>query len=439
MFHLISFFLGVYNYLSKFTFYIGFQFLSSMTSKAIQECRNFGTCTTIIIVIFGASLLLAATFQITITPTGVYSYPDKFEEKRNESIGGGGAADVAAATANRSASELPLGNSPNEDNAKSRGETYRNGKTSAGNNTDKLVIINFDDSYYDQIIYAKPILDKYGFKVTFFQICGRISESGWRDIAQLQKSGMDIQAHTMTHSDLNELSAVMLDIELRKAKECFLNNRINTTIFAYPYGNGWNNETVVNTVAKYYDLARTNSGHPLTFLNCDLWNEIPYGIGANDSSNSMPSCVRNENDTSVGSNGSLTNNMPQTLGSSRYSINSWSHNHIEGRYDYGNLSCIGICHYYNNSQMFERFVEAVNSQNDYNKDGTIRAIPIIVYHKFVLCDDVSQSKIPTDTSVNLFNLEMKYLHDNGFKVLTMADLGYDENRSTLYVRDTTGK
>jgi peptidoglycan/xylan/chitin deacetylase (PgdA/CDA1 family) len=412
-------------------------------SEAIPECRNYNAYSTITIVIFGASLLLAAAFHTTIAPTGVYSYPDKYEEKSNESSESTTTTTTAAVTitpTNRSASELPSGNSPNEVDAKSReGETYRSGKTSIGNNTDKLVIINFDDSYYDQIIYAKPILDKYGFKATFFQICGRISEGRWIDVAQLQKDGMDVQAHTMSHPDLNELSAGMLDIELRKAKECFLNNKINTTIFAYPYGNGWNNETVVNTVAKYYELARTNSGHPLTFLNCDLWNEIPYGIGANDSSNSMPSCVRNENDTSVGSKGSLTNNMPQTLGSSRYAINSWSHNHIEGRYDYGNLSCIGICHYYNNSQMFERFVEAVNSQNDYNKDGTIRAIPIIVYHKFVLCDDVSESKIPTDTSVSLFNLEMKYLHDNGFKVLAMADLGYDENRSTLYVRNTIDK
>jgi peptidoglycan/xylan/chitin deacetylase (PgdA/CDA1 family) len=419
LFQVVSLFLGVYNYLVKFAFYIRFQFLFNMTSKAIQECRSYNTYTTIIIVIFGASLILAASFHLT-----------------NESSD----AAAAATTANRSADELPLGNSPNEDDAKSReGERYWNGKTSSGNNTDKVVIINFDDSYYDQILYAKPILDKYGFKATFFQICGRISESGWRDIAQLQKSGMDIQAHTMTHPDLNELSAGMLGLELGKAKECFLNNRINTTVFAYPYGNGWNNETVVNTVAKYYNLARTNSQYPLTFLNCDLWNEIPYGIGANDSSNSMPSCIRNENDTGMGSQGNLTSNMPQTLGSSRYAINSWSQMHIEGLYDYSNLSCIGICHYYNNSQTFERFVEAVNSQNDYNIDGIIRAIPIIVYHEFVLYDDVSESKIPTDTSVSLFNLEMKYLHDNGFKVLTMADLGYDENRSTLYVRNTTYK
>ena len=29
---------------------------------------------------------------------------------------------------------------------------------------------------------------------------------------------------------------------------------------------------------------------------------------------------------------------------------------------------------------------------------------------------------------------MKYLHDNGFKVITMSDLGYDENNNILYIK-----
>jgi hypothetical protein len=84
--------------------------------------------------------------------------------------------------------------------------------------------------------------------------------------------------------------------------------------------------------------------------------------------------------------------------------------------------------------MFERFVIAVNSQDEYNSDGTVRAMPIIVYHSFAPFSDVSDSKVPVDTSVNLFEREMKYLHDNGFLVLTMADLGYDESKNQLYIK-----
>jgi hypothetical protein len=38
-----------------------------------------------------------------------------------------------------------------------------------------------------------------------------------------------------------------------------------------------------------------------------------------------------------------------------------------------------------------------------------------------------------DTS--LFDKEMKYLHDNSIKVITMSDLGCDENSRYLYVRN----
>jgi peptidoglycan/xylan/chitin deacetylase (PgdA/CDA1 family) len=301
----------------------------------------------------------------------------------------------------------------------------------------RLVIINFDDSYDSQIDYAKPILDKYGFKATFFEICGRITESGWEEIERLQDDGMDIQAHTMAHSDLNEISDEMLDIELHKARDCFLEHGLNTTVFAYPYGNGWNNETVLDVITRYYDLARTNGYDALTFLNCDRWNGINYTIMANDSYNSRSSCVREEGEHQVGSkiNSNRASNLQQTLGSSRYALNSWSHKHIEGPYDYSNLSCIDTCKEYDNSQMLDRFIEIVNSQSNFNNDGTVRAIPIIVYHAFVPYDDVSESRIPTDINVNLFQQEMKYLHENGFKTLTMKDLRYDEKRDTLVIRN----
>jgi len=31
---------------------------------------------------------------------------------------------------------------------------------------------------------------------------------------------------------------------------------------------------------------------------------------------------------------------------------------------------------------------------------------------------------------------MKYLHDNGIRVITMSDLGYDQNSKYLYVRNS---
>ena len=40
---------------------------------------------------------------------------------------------------------------------------------------DKIVILNFDDGRRTQFTHAKPILDKYGFKATFYIVCNYIS------------------------------------------------------------------------------------------------------------------------------------------------------------------------------------------------------------------------------------------------------------------------
>jgi polysaccharide deacetylase len=105
----------------------------------------------------------------------------------------------------------------------------------------KFVIINFDDSHQSDYTYAKPILDKYGFKATFFEVCNWV-EAGyhdkdisitWQQIAALQEDGMDIEAHTMTHPNLNDLSQADLNYEIGQSKQCLENHGFNPTIFAY--------------------------------------------------------------------------------------------------------------------------------------------------------------------------------------------------------------
>src|SRR5438067_13615528 len=48
--------------------------------------------------------------------------------------------------------------------------------TNSNNNNNKVVILSFDDNRKGDFIYAKPILDKYGFKATFFIICGKTTD-----------------------------------------------------------------------------------------------------------------------------------------------------------------------------------------------------------------------------------------------------------------------
>ena len=119
--------------------------------------------------------------------------------------------------------------------------------------SNKVVMINFDDGRKSQLIYAKPILDGYGFKASFFIICGRVgtepSSMNWQDIAELKKDGMDIESHSMTHTNLNRLSTNALKFEIGGSKQCFSNHGYNTTIFGYPFNLGSNKPSVVEMVA----------------------------------------------------------------------------------------------------------------------------------------------------------------------------------------------
>ena len=64
----------------------------------------------------------------------------------------------------------------------------------------------------------------------------------------------------------------------------------------------------------------------------------------------------------------------------------------------------------------------------YNKNGAIDAISIIAYH------DINNNRAVDGPDTNLFDQEMRYLHDNGFKVIPMDDIRYNENTRYMYLK-----
>jgi hypothetical protein len=85
--------------------------------------------------------------------------------------------------------------------------------------------------------------------------------------------------------------------------------------------------------------------------------------------------------------------------------------------------------------MFHVFLQIVNGQIPYNSDGKINVIPIIVYHN--ITNSIRDYTIPShasSTTLDLFAQEMKYLHNNGFKVLLLNELGYDPNSNVFYIK-----
>lgn len=83
--------------------------------------------------------------------------------------------------------------------------------------------------------------------------------------------------------------------------------------------------------------------------------------------------------------------------------------------------------------MFEQFIQEVNSQDRYNDEGKINAIPIITYHSFTNTPDMNYSRNEYNTDINLFFREMKYLYDHHFTVLSMSDIRYNKNNEDLYL------
>jgi peptidoglycan/xylan/chitin deacetylase (PgdA/CDA1 family) len=265
---------------------------------------------------------------------------------------------------------------------------------SIAKNNNKVVVLSFDDNRIGDFTYAKPILDKYGFKATFFVICGKTTDSGamnWQDIAAMQKDGMDIESHTMTHAHLNTLNQNQLNFEIGGSKQCLASHGYNATIFAYPYNEGSNNPIVVNTVAKYYDMARSGTD-PLMFLDCKGFTKHPQ----TDCKTYTP-------------DGKLTY-------ANRYAIRSLSFDIIE------------IKDSFDNATMFSDFTKIVNSQNSFNQGGKINAVPLITFHNVALTTNK-----PYYTNAGIFDKFMKYLHDNGFKVLTLKQIGYDTKTNMFYL------
>jgi hypothetical protein len=300
---------------------------------------------------------------------------------------------------------------------------------SVNSTTEKAVIIMFDRAYNSQFTNAKPILDKYGFKVSFFVICSFVEGSGyhklsngselkskgvnamnWDEIRQLYEEGHDIQSHGLEHRDLRKLSVEGLEQEIGGSKGCLEDNGLSPTFFQFPSNKGYDNLTVVNMVSKFFDYGL--SGHSnLMFLNCDGWVNHAF---------KTQSYKYQYNCNPLSADGKLTRTH-------KYAIREWSHDREHTSLNEKNpqLAPHGA---QMSDLLFNEFVRIVEAQNIYNSNaGKIVAFPIIGYH---FIGDSSKF----DTSIELFDREMKYLYDNGFKVLKLTDLGYDEVGNYFYIK-----
>src|SRR5216683_8103856 len=125
------------------------------------------------------------------------------------------------------------------------------------------LVVTFDDGRTGALTYAAPVLQSDGIKATMFAYVTSLT-SGWNGF--LQTSGMmslqknykwEIQGHSYNHPDLDKLTTDGLQSEIVASKQELLKTGFQPiSVFAYPYGSGSNNATVIGLVKQNYVAAR---------------------------------------------------------------------------------------------------------------------------------------------------------------------------------------
>jgi peptidoglycan/xylan/chitin deacetylase (PgdA/CDA1 family) len=136
----------------------------------------------------------------------------------------------------------------------------------------KIVVLTFDDGYYDNFKNALKILKKFNFTATLFivsDLIGSYNKWYYKEANMIKKlmnedeieiwlnSGMEIGSHTRTHPILTELNEHQIKDEIFLSKE-ILERKFKVKIkhFCYPYGKY--NDLVVKYVKEAnYDSAWT--------------------------------------------------------------------------------------------------------------------------------------------------------------------------------------
>lgn len=102
------------------------------------------------------------------------------------------------------------------------------------------VVITFDDGYVDAVKTVLPVLAKRKWPATFYVITSRMGKPtflNWKQLRRLERAGMEIGSHTVSHRELPRLSASERRAELRDSKR-LLERRLRHPVywFCYPIG-----------------------------------------------------------------------------------------------------------------------------------------------------------------------------------------------------------
>jgi peptidoglycan/xylan/chitin deacetylase (PgdA/CDA1 family) len=143
-------------------------------------------------------------------------------------------------------------------------------------------LITFDDGYRSMRTVVLPLLRRFGFPAILFvptdYIGGRNTfDSGsepdesicdWDDLKELERGGVSIQPHGVSHRRFSELDLEQQKVELQHSKAA-IEDRLGrrAEIFAFPYGDDGMNPQIVRQELEHagYRAACLYRGGPMSF------------------------------------------------------------------------------------------------------------------------------------------------------------------------------
>jgi peptidoglycan/xylan/chitin deacetylase (PgdA/CDA1 family) len=114
---------------------------------------------------------------------------------------------------------------------------------------EKVVVLTFDDGFFSMYTKLLPLAREFGYPITLFIYTDNIYNKAeksltWHLLKELEKNGIDIECHSVSHEDLLRLSHQNTMKSKRQLfEEIYLSKRIielylhkKVEYFAFPYG-----------------------------------------------------------------------------------------------------------------------------------------------------------------------------------------------------------
>jgi peptidoglycan/xylan/chitin deacetylase (PgdA/CDA1 family) len=156
--------------------------------------------------------------------------------------------------------------------------TFASARASGQSLPANSVMITFDDGLADFLVYAMPILAKFGFPATLYVTSGHVGKTAcwlshlgqgdrpmltWREIADLANAGVEIGAHSVSHLQLDLLGRREARQEILGSRDA-IEDAIGRPVHSFAYPHGYSTHLIRQMVSQAGFLAACGVRHALS-------------------------------------------------------------------------------------------------------------------------------------------------------------------------------